>query len=103
VVLAAFLVGLVLSLAGLLFVIVRGVGLWRQAKRSGSAFAAQAAAFEERSARTEQLLAENERASAELQLALERLRISRARLQVLTQSVERSTARVRWLRAFLPV
>lgn len=102
-ILAAFLVGLALSLGGLVFAIVRGVGLWKQAKRSGSAFAEQAAAFEARSARTEQLLAENERANAELQLALERLRVSRARLRVLTQSVEQSKARLRWLRAFLPV
>ncbi len=102
VVLAAFLAGLAVSFVALGFAVVRGVGLWKQAKRTGMALTAQAEAFEAKSARTEQLLAENERASAELQAALERLRTSRARLRVLTQSIERSTTSVRWLRAFLP-
>jgi hypothetical protein len=64
VVLTAFLVGLAFSLVALAFVAVRGLALWRQVKRTGSAFTEQAAAFEERTARTERLLAENERASA---------------------------------------
>ena len=102
-ILGAFLVGLVLVLAALVFVVVRAIGLWRQAKHTSSAFGEQAAAFEEKTARTEQLLAENEEAAAELQVALERLRVSRAKLQVLLRAVEQAQARVRWLRTYLPV
>jgi hypothetical protein len=101
-VLAAFLVGLALVLAATALVIVRGIGLWRVAKRSGGAFQAELAAFEERTARTERLLAEAEESSRSLELALERLRVSQAKLQVLRTSLERSQERVRWLRVFLP-
>jgi hypothetical protein len=102
VILASFLAGLALALGGLAYAVVRGVGLWRQAKRTGAAFAAEAAAFDERSARTERILAENERAGADLRRALERLRVSRAQLGVLTRSLEQAQARIRWLRRFLP-
>lgn len=102
-ILAAFLVGLVLSVAALVFAIVRAVGLWRQAKSTGSSLTAELSKFEERSARTERLLEEAESSNRELQAALERLRVSRARLEVLLGALERATARTRWLRAFLPV
>ncbi len=101
-VLTAFLVGLVLSVAGLFIVVVRGVELWRQAKRTGGAFSDELALFEERAARTEELLAEAERASTDLEAARGRLRVSKARLDVLLGSVETAQARTRWLRAFLP-
>jgi hypothetical protein len=102
VVLTAFLVGVVLWLAGLFVLVVRGVELWRQAKRTGSAFSTELTLFEERSARTEQLLAEADRASRDLQAAQERLRVSKARLDVLLGSIETARERTRWLRAFLP-
>jgi hypothetical protein len=102
-VLVTFLVGLGLVLAATALVIVRGIELWRVAKRSGSAFQTELASFEERTARTERLLAEAEQSSRNLELALERLRVSQARLQVLRTSLERSQERVRWLRAFLPL
>lgn len=101
-VLTAFLIGLVLGLAGLFVVVVRGVTLWRQGKRTGGAITKELDLFEERSARTEQLLAEAERASGDLQAAVERLRVSRARLQVLLASLETAKRRTRWLRVFLP-
>ena len=101
-ILVAFLIGLALSLVGIVFVAVRGLTLWRQGKRSGRAITSELSLFEERSARTEQLLAEAETSSQELQLALERLRLSRARMQVLLASLERAQRRTRWLRAFLP-
>ena len=101
-VLSAFLVGLVLGLAGVFVVAVRGVALWRQGKRSGKAITGELALFEERSARTEQLLVDAERAQAELQVATERLRVSRAQLQVLLGSIEEAQRRTRWLRVFLP-
>jgi hypothetical protein len=102
VILTTFLVCLVLSLAGLVLAIVRGVELWRQGKRTSSAFGDELALFEERSARTEQLLAEADRASQDLQAATERLRVSRAQLDVLLGSIETARNRTRWLRVFLP-
>ena len=102
-VLAAFLIGLALSVSGLVFVVVRGVRLWKQGQRSGGMITREMALFEERAARTEELLADAERGSADLQAAAERLRISRARLQVLLASIETAQRRTRWLRVFLPV
>jgi hypothetical protein len=102
VILSAFLVGLALSLVGIVVVSVRGVSLWRQGKRSGRRFTSELAQFEERSARTEQLLADADRANQELQAATERLRVSRAQLQVLLGSLEGAQRRTRWLRVFLP-
>jgi cell division FtsZ-interacting protein ZapD len=102
VILTAFLIGLVLSLVGVVFVAVRALALWRDAKRTGGAFTSELALFEERSALTEQLLADADRANQDLQTAMERLRISRARLDVLLGSLETAQRRTRWLRAFLP-
>ncbi len=101
-ILVAFLLGFALALAGLVFLVVRGVQLWRQGKRTGKAFSAELALFEERSARTEQLLADAERASRDLEAAKERLRVSKAQLDVLLGSIETARERTRWLRAFLP-
>jgi len=102
VILTAFLVGLVLSLVGLLVVVVRAVALWRQGKRTGGMFGDELALFEERSARTEQLLAEADRASQNLQAATERLRASRAQLDVLLGALTDAQRQTRWLRVFLP-
>jgi hypothetical protein len=102
-VLLAFLCALALVLAAIVFVVVRGIGLWRQVKRTGGALSAELSSFEERSARAERLLAEADRSSRELNLALERLRTSRARLQVLVDALDRAQRRVHWLRAFVPI
>ena len=101
-VLLAFLAGLALALIGGVFAAVRAVGLWRQAKRTGGAFARELGSFEQRSAATERHLAEWERAGGDLEAALARLRASRARLQVLQNALAQAQARVRWLRVFLP-
>jgi biopolymer transport protein ExbB/TolQ len=101
-VLIALLVGVVAVVAATVFCAVRGMQLWRQARRTGGALGAEVAKFEERSRRTEQLLAEADRANQDLQTALERLRADRARLQVLTGALERAKQRTRWLRAYLP-
>lgn len=101
-ILTAFLVGLVLVVVGLFVVVIRGVALWKQGKRTGKAISTELALFEERSARTEELLAEAERAQADLQAAAERLRVSRAQLQVLLGSLEGARRSTRWLRVFLP-
>ncbi len=102
-VLPAFLAGLAAVLAATVFVVVRGVRLWRQAKRTGGALTRELSSFEERAATAEGNLAAWERASADLQAAVERLRISRARLQVLLEALERAQGRTRWLRVFLPL
>ena len=102
-ILTAFLVGLTLSLVGLLFAVIRGLQLWRQGKSTSGLFTRELALFEERSARTEQLLADADRSNQELQAATERLRVSRAQLDVLVGSLETAGRRTRWLRAFLPV
>ena len=94
--------GLVLALSGLFVVSVRGVALWRDAKRVGGAFEAELSRFDERATRTERLLAEADRSSLALQAAQERLRVSHARLQVLLGSIEDARRRTRWLRVFLP-
>ena len=101
-VLTAFLVGLVLVVVGVFVVVIRGVALWKQGKRTGKTITSELALFEERSARTEELLAEAERAHADLQAAAQRLRVSRAQLQVLLGSMEGARRSTRWLRVFLP-
>lgn len=103
VVLYAFLVGLAVALMAIVFVGVRGVGLWRQAKRTGGLISTELASFEERTARTERLLAEAERSSQDLDAAVARLRVSRARLDVLLGSLEAAQRRTRWLRVLVPL
>jgi len=101
-VLAAFLVGAALSLAGLVVAVVRGLGLWRQARHTAGTFTSELESFDEKTARTERHLAEWERASVRLDAAVERLRMSRARLRVLQDAVEQAQARIGWLRVFVP-
>ena len=103
VVLYAFVAGLVVVLVATVVVVIRGVELWRRAKRAGGAFTAELASFEERSARSERLLAEAESSSQELEAALARLRVSRARLNVLLGSLQAAQRRTRWLRVLLPL
>ena len=103
VVLTAFLAGLVISLAATFFVVLRGIELWRQAKKTGGRFTAELALFEERAARTERLLAEADTSSTDLEASLARLRVSRARLNVLLGSLETARRRTRWLRVLLPL
>jgi len=103
VILYAFLVGLAVAVVATAFAVVRGVELWRQAKRTGGAFTSELALFEERSACAERFLAEADRSSQDLEAARERLRVSRARLDVLLGSLEAAQRRTRWLRLLLPL
>jgi hypothetical protein len=103
VVLATFLIGLVLVILAAIVCVVRGLRLWKQMKRASGTMRAELATLEARSARTETLLAQVESRGGELEAALERLRISRARLQVLLDAIESAQARMRWLRAFIPL
>ena len=102
-VLLALLIGLAAVVVATAFCVVRGIQLWRQAKRTGGVFSSEMVKFEERSARTERLLDEAERASEDLRAARERLSLDRARLQVQLDAIERAKKRTRWLRTFLPV
>lgn len=102
-VLAAFFFGLAVALTAIVFVVVQGFGLWRQAKRTGGLMSAELASFDERAARTERLLGEAETATQGLEAAVARLRISRARLDVLLGSLEAAQRRTRWLRALVPL
>ena len=102
-VLVALLVGLAITVAAIVFAVVQGIGLWRQAKRTGGSISAELASFDERATRTERLLLEAERSSHDLDAAVARLRISRARLDVLLGSLETAQQRTRWLRALMPL
>ncbi|MBM2824123.1 MAG: hypothetical protein HW413_2869 [Thermoleophilia bacterium] len=102
-ILYAFLGGLAVALVAIAFVGVQGVGLWRQAKRTGELISTELASFEERAACTERLLAEAERSSQDLDAAVARLRVSRARLDVLLGSLEAAQRRTRWLRVLVPL
>lgn len=102
-ILYAFLVGLAVAVGAIVFASVQGVGLWRQAKRTGGKFSAELSSFEERTAQAERLLAEADRSSQDLEAAVARLRVSRARLEVLLGSLEAAQRRTRWLRVLLPL
>jgi hypothetical protein len=102
VVLLAFLLALVVSLAGLVFATVRGIAAWRQAKQTGRTVSAELAALNTASLQAQVHLENFERSNLQLQQSLERLRVSRAQLQVLLDALERAQARLRWLRVFLP-
>lgn len=102
-ILTSFLIGLTLALAGTFVVVLRGIELWRQARRTGKRLTAELGAFEERSARTERLFAEAELSSQDLEAAVARLRVSRARLDVLLGELEAARRRTRWLRVLVPL
>jgi hypothetical protein len=101
-VLLAFLFALVISLAALVYAVVRGIGLYKQAKRTGRAVSGPLEGLEAKAAEVDRHMDEFEKSSKELEEALARLQRSRAQLQVLLDSIERAKARLHWLRVFLP-
>jgi chromosome segregation ATPase len=85
---------LVLTLAGVAFVVVRGLRLWRTAKRSASPLTAE---LEEISRKTEQIemhLARAEESGGRLREATARLAGTRARLDVQLRAVREARATV---------
>ena len=100
-VLLAFLVGLVISLAATAVLAVRGLALYRQARHTTRALSVPLSTFEAKAAEVDRHLDAFEHSSKELERAREQLKLSRARLQVLLDSIERSQARLRWLRVFV--
>jgi hypothetical protein len=85
---------IVLTAAGIVFVVVRGLRLWRTAKKSGGALSAQ---IDEISRKTEQIeahLASAEASGARLREATARLAVARARLDVMLRAVREAQAAV---------
>ncbi len=99
---AAFVVGLLLALAALGLLTVRGIRLYRQFKRTSAVLAAPLASFEAKAAEVDRHLDAFEASSRELERRGSVCRRSRAQLQVLLDAIERAQAQTRWLRAFLP-
>ncbi|MBA2741627.1 MAG: hypothetical protein H0U46_06405 [Actinobacteria bacterium] len=102
-VLLVFLFALGISLAALLYATLRGIGVYRQAKRTGRAVGVPLQALETKTAEIDRHLDSFDRSSKELEIALAQFRRSQAQLQVLRDSVDRAKARLHWLRVFLPV
>ena len=97
--LAFYLVGLV---AGLAYVVIRGLSLWRQVKRAGGAFSDETARIAEVS---EQIQVHLDRASASserLGAVAERLAVSRAKLDVQLQAIREARHAMRRLLWFMP-
>jgi hypothetical protein len=94
--LAVLLVGVVV---GLVVAIVRGLRLWRQAKRTGRAFTAELDHIARVSGEIEQQLARAQESSTRLTAALERLNASRQRLDIQLAAVREAReqlARTLW-------
>ena len=102
----AFWVALVVLVAGVVggiaYVVVRGIALWRQFKRTGRAFSAESARIATASDEMQQHM---ERASASgerLAGAGARLSTSRARLEIQLQAIQEARNTMRRLLWFLP-
>jgi hypothetical protein len=97
--LAFCLVGLV---AGIAYVVIRGLSLWRQLKRTGGAFGEETARIADVSAQIQVHLDRADASSARLRAVAERLAVSRARLDVQVQAVREARHAMQRLLWFLP-
>ena len=97
--LAFYLVGLV---AGLAYVVFRGLSLWRQFKRTGSVFSEETARIAEVSAQIQVHLDRGSASSERLRAVAERLAVSRAKLDVQLQAIREARHAMRRLLWFLP-
>ncbi len=93
---------LVAVVAGLVYVVVRGLALWRQLKRTGSAFGAEADRISRVSAEIQVHLDRASASNEQLGSAAARLAASRARLDVQLQAVREARHAMRRLAWFLP-
>jgi hypothetical protein len=84
----------VLTVAGIAFAVVRGIGLWRTTKRAGSALGARVEAIARSAERIETHLANAQAATGRLQAATGRLARSRAELDVLLAAIREARAAV---------
>jgi len=87
---------------GLAVAIYRGIRLWRQTKRTGSAFGAEMEHISQAMGEIEGQLARAEASSARLAEAAERLQASRARLDVQRGALQEARAQLARTLWFLP-
>jgi hypothetical protein len=97
--LAVLLVGV---LGGLVYVILRGLALWRRIKRTGGAFSSETARIAEATAEIQAHLDRANASGGLLGEATARLAVSRARLDVQLQAVREARQTMRRLLWFLP-
>ena len=97
--LAFYLVGLVV---GLLYVVLCGLSLWRQVKRTGGAFSEETARIAEASEQIQVHLDRGSASSERLAAVAERLAVSRAKLDVQLQAIREARHAMRRLLWFLP-
>jgi hypothetical protein len=102
----AFWIALAVLLAGVIggiaYVVVRGIALWRQVKRTGGAFGDEAGRISEVSAQIQGHLDRASVSSGKLAEASQRLAVSRARLDVQLGAVREARHTVRRVLWFLP-
>ena len=97
--LAVLLAGVVV---GLIYVVLRGIALWRTLKRTGRAFSAESARIADASAGSQGHLDRASASSSRLAEAAQRLALSRARLELQLQAVREARHTMRRLLWFLP-
>ena len=97
--LAFYVVGLI---AGLAYVVFRGLSLWRQVKRTGGAFSDETARIAEVSEQNQDHLDRASASSEQLGAVAERLAVSRAKLEVQLQAIREARHAMRRLLWFLP-
>ncbi len=97
--LALLVVGLV---GGLVYAVLRGIALWRRAKRTGRAFSAESARIADASAEMQTHMDRASASGARLGDATARLATSRARLDVQLQAVREARHIMRRLLWFVP-
>ena len=88
--------------AGIAWVVVRGLALWRKVKRTGGTFGAEAARIADQTALMEGHFDRMNSSVAELGAASRRLTASRARLGVQLQAVREARETMRRLLWFIP-
>ena len=102
----AFWIALAILLAGvvggLVYVVVRGITLWRQVKRTGGTLGAETARIAEASEEIQEHLDRASASGARLGEAAERLAVSRARLDVQLQALREARQALRRTFWFLP-
>ncbi len=88
--------------AGIAWVVLRGLALWRRLKRTSGALGAEAARVTDESTRMEEHLGRRTASVARLGEASRRLTVSQARLGVQLQAVREARETVRRLLWFVP-
>jgi hypothetical protein len=89
-------------LAGLAYAVIRGLMLWRQVKRTGGSFSAEADRISRVSAEIQVQLDRASASNERLGAAAARLAVSRAKLDVQLQALREARHAIRRLAWFLP-